>query len=452
MLHEIVYGENIDGGHSDSRSTRAFVALLSAGLPRWIDQSIFNYDVRKLGIYTYLQTDYSSGDFSLGQCGYGIKGMPPVIFTNLCRPDVRGLVIQVDGSIRIKKVLGPDGALLYKISASELGLPFEVDDYQLVDNNGDQIKQWLIPLSPVTFADHNARLVCLAGKKVTLQPTLANPNRERFDLAHVLIDECLLDPKQSPANEVFLDDSWREVISFSQWFENPIEGTGRSGRFQFANREGFEFRGQWIQAKSVNINQDVVVDLYDVVTFHYQGPKASCEVEGDIEADASIGYNALKFTKLAKPCGFNVEGRRLLFSGVTLGPQDEFWGGSFSEDTKFPIFVSADPIKKRIRPLPAGVEIELVDKYHPADGFSVKPARVELGDKIAEIQMVDGSVANIKSYFQIGPVGTLVEGILAKDTTVLVEDYYEGPEQKKLLKAGTTIELRGDAYVFYHLP
>jgi hypothetical protein len=447
ILHEIVYSENIYGGHTDARATRAFTKRLGVGIPKeWTARvnrntnSNFPYLLDTIGIYTYREIILSSGDIVVinpfaqfermyTYCGYKKVNSPTIMYLDLCLTKTPAL--RIEDGYRVASVIDPQGRLLYRIPGTEMGLPSTYTSY---DTRFLSAVQSFVDSVPFIFSNSLAKATCMPGMPIRLSRQVAG-DYSVFDISKSNLLGCKLDPNQVSENKIFFKGQWKSIVAFElSRYGVHVKDEDQGDYIQFKNPEPFEINNHAFMAKGYASNEGK--EKYsEVQPFQYVSDTFSCEVSGSI----STSPTTLQF---AKPCEVEMLGTKFKFSSITLGKLS--YGDSASPDD-FRYGTLADSMeilgKYETRYFPAGT---VTDRYgnirETWDDFITKdPAKVRIVGKT--VVMIKGAFKLNTGYYDHG---YLSWGTLAQDATILMVD---GPETgcahlgKRRVKAGTKISL-----------
>lgn len=443
ILHEIIYSENIDGGHTDSRATRAFNRHLVYGIKDMYYEPLVNF-LKRVGIYTYLEDVTLSGDIIFGSspCGFKKASGPIFNYFDLCKPDVQGLKLTRDAYGRVNKAIHPNGQVIYEMPMTEIGLPATARSYELY-KDGRAWLQSFVDSVPFVFDDAEAKVTCLPGYPIVVDHNFEDAfsdEKMRFDLKKSKLLKCKIDSNAGSNNQLFFKGLWRQVTDFNL---QPSE-YARPSFIHFAKLEGFDHRGNWFYAKKW-VQGDFALDTYqEIPKFLYKDRNFACEIENNISiylADSPKAQTRLSFHS---PCKVKIDQFHVNVSNLSIENQS----GQISEFTNVePIQF---PILKKMRPLPARTWFR-----RDNDGaFFVIPYQSYVGEP-TKIHTVYGAAIWIKGDYKLNESGTLHNGTLAKDAILRVNDGEHGEACKIKnisFKAGKNIWINGSCDTYFEYP
>ncbi|MFS4460723.1 hypothetical protein [Bdellovibrio sp. HCB2-146] len=448
ILHEIVYSENIYGGHSDARATRAFTKRLGVGIPKeWTNQrnrntnSNFPYLLDTIGIHTYREQILYSGDVVVlapfarlegmyTYCGYKKVNGPTVILLDLCLTKTPAL--RIEDSYRVASVIDHQGQLLYRMPGAEVGLPSTYVSYETMDLSPVQS---FVDSAPFVFSNAEANVTCLPGTPVSVV-RLEKGDYTIFDFSKSRLLTCKLDPNQAPDNQIFLKGMWRSIVAFDLRASRYYDETGKARDYvQFKNLESFEHNNHQFMAKSYSLKAGS--EYYDEVQpFQYVNQDFTCEVSGSLSTNPTV----LNFG--GKPCQIEINKIKFQFSTITLGlvrAPENFKYGTLAESIEI-------PGKDETQYLPSGTVIEWTGRPMEThkDLVTKYPSKVRLMDK---------AVVTISGAFRLN-YDHLNWGTLAEDATVTMVDGASPTCKntgKRKVKAGTKISFDCDCRAYRKL-
>ncbi len=443
ILHEIIYSENIDGGHTDSRATRAFNRHLTYGIKDSYYEPLVNF-LKRVGIYTYLEHITLSGDIIFGDnvCGFKKANGPIFNYFDFCKPDVQGLKITRDAYGRINKATHPDGQVIYEMPLTEIGLPRTAVSYELY-KDGHAWLQSFVDSVPFVFDDAEAKVTCLPGYPIIVDHSFKDPfsdEKMRFDLKQSKLLKCKIDSSVVSNNQLFFKGLWRQVTDFNL---QPSEYAKQSF-IHFVKLEGFDHRGNWFYAKKW-VKDGYALDTYqEIPKFLYKDRNFACEIENNFsiyQADLPKAQTRLSFKS---PCQVKIDQLHVEVSNLSIENQSSQISDFRNvEPIEFPILA-------KTRPLPAGTWFRRGN-----DGAFFVIGYESYVDEPTKIHTVYGTAIWIKGDYKLNENGTLHNGTLAKDAVLRVNDGdYGGACKVKNIsfKAGKNIWINWSCETYFEYP